>query len=232
MRVLSIVHQDDAGAGVFAAAADELVVWKPSGGSPPPALEGFDAAMVLGGAMNVDEEHLYPWMRQEKELLRGLVESGLPVLGVCLGAQLVAEAADARPRHAAEPEIGWRRVELTPEGAADPVVGPLAPSFEVFQWHSYEAPLPPRAVALASSSICLQAFRLEHRPVWGLQFHAEVTAADLGHWLDNWEQDPDAARSGQDPEAIRAEAGRRIGAQNELGRALAARFVAEARERT
>ena len=227
MKVLSIVHQPDAGAGVFGEPAGELVEWVPSEGAPPD-VDGFGAAMVFGGAMDTWQEEAHPWLAPEKDFLRGLLARGLPVLGVCLGSQLLAEAAGARPQRATRPEIGWERVEVLPEGASDPLLGPLAPAFEVFSWHSYEAPLPPRAVALARSPVCLQAFRLSDAPAWGLQFHAEVTEENLNGWLDDWEGDPDAVASGLDPEAIRAQSRARLDDQAEWGRALAERFLAEA----
>jgi GMP synthase-like glutamine amidotransferase len=227
VKVLSIVHQRDAAAGVFADAAADLVKWTPSEGAPP-ALDGVAAAMVFGGSMHVDQEAAHPWLRDEKQLIRELLDRRLPVLGVCLGAQLLAEVAGARPRRAARPEIGWDRVEVTGEGARDPVIGPLAPASEVFLWHSYEAPLPPDAVALARTPLCLQAFRLGEASVWGVQFHAEATLATLEAWLDDWHGDEDAAASGLDPEAIRVESRRKIEAQTELGRGIARRFLAEA----
>jgi GMP synthase (glutamine-hydrolysing) len=231
VRVLAIKNQDSAGAGVFGEVEGiELVEWTPPSGQAPPPLDDIDAAMIFGGAMHIDQEQLHPWLRSEKDLIRALLESGTPLLGVCLGCQLVAEAAGASPSRLAAPEIGWRRVEVTDEGRADPVIGPLAPSFEVFGWHSYEAPLPPGGVALARTPACLQAFRLDGRPAWGVQFHAEVTAADLQSWLEEWHKDSDAVGTGQDPDAIRAESERLIGAQNELGRALAGRFMAQARQ--
>lgn len=227
MRVLAIVHQRDAGPGVFAEAVkargDELVEWLPPE-APPPALTGVGAAMVLGGAMHVDHEDRHAWLGPEKRLLRGLLRSELPLLGVCLGAQLVAEAAGARPRPARSPEIGWHEVRLTPAARGDPLIGPLPARFEAFGWHSYEAPLPPRGVALAHSSVCLQAFRVGAR-AWGIQFHAEVTSADLRRWLDGYESDPDAVRIGLDVEAVRAEAERRIDDWNRVGRGIALRFL-------
>ena len=228
MRVLSIVHQGDAAAGVFGDAVDEAVEWRPTEGGPSPDLDGFDAVMVFGGAMNADQEGEHPWLRTEKAFLRELVAKGMPSLGVCLGSQLLAEAAGAPVRRAPEPEIGWQRVEVTSEGRSDPLLGPLAPAFEVFDWHSYETPLPPGGVALARTPGHLQAFRIDGLPVWGLQFHAEVTRHDLGSWLDGWESDPDAVATGQDPEQIRADSEARIAAQNELGRELAERFLAAA----
>jgi GMP synthase (glutamine-hydrolysing) len=227
VRVLAIVHQRDAGAGVFAEPASEVVEWVPSYG-PPPSLDGLAAALVLGGGMHVDQESAHPWLREEKQLLRELLDEGLPVLGVCLGAQLLAEVAGGQPRRAARPEIGWHRVEVSAEGAADPVIGPLAPRFEVFLWHSYEAPLPPGAIPLASTPLCLQAFRLGNARAWGIQFHAEVTSESLGAWLDDWESDEDAVASGLDPEAIRDESRGKLPGQAELGRGIAGRFLAEA----
>ena len=227
MKVLSVVHQRDASAGVYAEPSSELVQWIPSEG-PPPALDGIGAAMVFGGGVQVDQEAAHPWLRDEKRLLCELLDEGMPVLGVCLGAQLLAEVAGARPRRAARPEIGWHRVEVTPQATGDPLIGPLAPQFEVFLWHSYEAPLPPGAIALAHTPLCLQAFRLGEAPAWGVQFHSEVTQASLDAWLDGWESNEDAVATGLDPEAIRRESRAKISAQAELGRGIAGRFLAEA----
>jgi GMP synthase (glutamine-hydrolysing) len=229
MRVLAVVHHRNAAAGVFEgpaqAAGHELVEWLPHE-LPPPRHDGFGAAIVFGGAMNVDEEEAHPWLRQEKRFLRELLERGTPMLGVCLGSQLVAEAAGGEVRPAARPEIGWHETELTPEGAADPLLRVLPERFESFQYHHYEWLEPPGGVTLARSASAPQAFRLGERPVWGLQFHPEVTAPDLGSWLDDWTSDPGAVATGLDPEAIRAESTGKIGAWNELGRGLSERFLA------
>ena len=103
MRVLAIVHQADAGAGVFGEvvreSGHELVEWFPTNGGAP-ELDGVGAAMVFGGAMNVDQEAANPWLRGEKELLRRMIGDGLPLIGVCLGSQLLAEAAGAAPKRA------------------------------------------------------------------------------------------------------------------------------------
>jgi GMP synthase (glutamine-hydrolysing) len=229
VRVLAVVHQRDAGPGVFgeAAAADghELLVWMPPE-SEPPLLHGFDAAIVFGGGMHVDQEAEHPWLAREKAFLRDLLAQELPVLGVCLGAQLLAEAAGAMPGRARQPEIGWKEIELTPEANDDPLLGGLPRRVEVFAWHSYEAPLPPGATALARSDVCLQAYRLDGERAWGVQFHPEVSRADLWHWLDDYEVDPDAVRIGLDPAALRTESEPRIEDWNDLGRTLVRRFLA------
>lgn len=224
MRVLAAVNQRDAGPGVFADAG-ELDLWVPSEAEPP-ALDGYGAVMAFGGSMNVDQEDEHPWLATEKRVLSEAIERGLPTLGVCLGSQLLAEVAGAQPRRASRSEIGWHVVEPLPEAADDPVLGGANGQFEAFQWHSYEAPLPPGAVALARSPVCLQAFRLANGRAWGIQFHAEVTAEIVDDWLDDYRSDPDAVRIGLDPQAVRAETAERIGAWNDLGRELARRFVA------
>lgn len=231
VRVLAIVHQRDAGAGVFGAVAreagHELLEWLPTDGTPPP-VDGLDAAMVFGGAMHVDQEGDNPWMPGEKLLLADLLARGVPMLGACLGAQLLAEVAGAAPRRAARPEIGWHEIELTSAARDDPLLAPLPERLEVFEWHSYEAPLPDGAVALAHSPVCLQAYRLASAPVWGLQFHAEVTMRELNTWLDYYRRDEEAVRIGLDAEALRAESAARIEAWNQLGRGIATRFLAAA----
>lgn len=229
MRVLGIVHQPDAGPGVFAEAirdaGGELDRWALTEAAEPPADPlSYDAVFTLGGSMNVDEGERHAWLAPEAALLRKLLDRGRPLLGLCLGGQMVTAAAAATPRRAARPEIGWHRVELTAEGADDPLLGALAPGFEAFQWHSYEFPLPPGAVALARSEVCLQAARVAER-AWAIQFHPEVSAADALHWIDDYRSDPDAVRIGIDPEALRAETEAKIAAFNQLGRELCQRWL-------
>ena len=223
MRVLSIVHELDAGAGVFGA----FPTWVPSS-QPPPDVRDVDALMIFGGSMHVDQNGEHRWLDPEKVFIREALERGTPILGVCLGSQLLAEAAGARPHRMDEPEIGWYDVDITDAGANDPVVGPLAPSTKLFEWHHYAAPLPPGAVELARTPAFVQAFRIEGKPAWGLQFHAEVTKENLMGWLDGWDK-AEAVETDFDPEVIRAASERRIEEQNEIGRGLAERFLAEAR---
>ena len=236
IRALAIVHQDDAGPGVFADAfADTGIAldrWMISaGGGPPRDLAAYDAVAVFGGAMHADEEDRHPWLAEEKRLLRGLLEAGRPLLGVCLGSQLLAGAAGAEVRRLQTPEIGWHDVMLEPAAAGDPVLGFLPERFTAFGWHSYEADLPPGARPLARSAACLQAYRAGEA-AWGIQFHAEVSAADLDHWTVNYEEDPDAVRIGLDSEALRSRNAQEIERWNERGRALCGRFCEFVRERS
>jgi GMP synthase (glutamine-hydrolysing) len=228
MRLLSVVHQSDAGSGVFGdglrAAGATVDDWLVSeGGDPPADPFGYDGVMVFGGAMHVDQEDRHRWLNPEKRLLRELLERGKPILGACLGAQLLCEAAGGEVRRMREPEIGWFDVEVL--DAADPLVGPLAPRFSAFQWHSYECVPPADARVVARSEACAQVFTLGEGS-WALQFHAEVSAADVATWIADWRSDEDAVRIGLDAEALRADTEERIGDWNELGRELSRRWLA------
>jgi GMP synthase-like glutamine amidotransferase len=232
VRVLAIVNQSDAGPGVFAdaiaASGAVLDRWRPyADRDPPRPIESYDGVITLGGAMNADQDEEYPWLATERALLGRLLRAGVPMLGVCLGAQLLAEAAGAKVGRASTPEIGWLEVETTAEANSDRLFGPLAPRVRALQWHSYKFALAPGAVALARSEVCLQAFRVGE-VAWGIQFHAEVSAADLDHWIDDYRSDPDAVAIGLDPEALRADSVGRIARWNELGRDLCRRFLAVA----
>lgn len=230
MRALAIVHQPDAGPGVFAEEMEDrgvqLEEWRLSerGTGPPREIADYDAVLTFGGAMHADQEDRHPWLRFEKDFLAAMLDDRMPILAVCLGTQVLTEAAGGEARRASEPEIGWLEVEVTDEGAADPVIGPLAPTFTGLQWHSYEAVPPDGAALLARSPVCPQAYRIGDR-AWGIQFHAEVTAADLGHWIDDYHSDEDAVRIGLDPEALRAETNEKIAEWNRLGRDLCGRFL-------
>lgn len=232
MRVLAVIHQDDAGLGVFADALPDdctLEVWRPAEELGPRLVEvDPGAVIVLGGAMNAHEEAEHEWLPREKAWIAGVVERGVPVLGVCLGAQLLAEAAGGTVRRASEPEIGWHEVRVEPNASDDPVLGALPESFSSFQWHSYEAVPPPHASHLAHSDRSLQAYRLGSS-AWGIQFHAEVSASILDSWIASYATDPDAVALGLDPDRLRVESGPLIEGWNELGRGLAQRFLEAAR---
>lgn len=138
-----------------------------------PTIEALDpdVLVVLGGPMSVNDEQRYPWLVAEKQYVRQAIESGVRVLGVCLGAQLIASALGARVRPNATPEIGW----LSVEGVADGSPFARGELYRVFQWHGETFDLPRGARLLASSDACAhQAFALGSS-VLALQFHLETT---------------------------------------------------------
>ena len=219
MRVLALTHGPSVGPGVFAdavrAGGHELVEHEvPLGGTPE---EDADAIVVLGGAMHPDEEERHAWLVPELRYLEEQLRRGRPMLGVCLGSQLIARAAGAHVFRAQEPEVGWIPVELTEAAAADPVAAALPPRFDAFQWHHYTHDLPEGAVELARSRVCTQAFRLGQ--AWGVQFHPEVRAEQVESWLA---EDPEDVA---DPAGLREATRGRIDGWNDLGRRLCAAFL-------
>ena len=159
-------------------------------GDPLPAAEAICGLVVLGGPMGVNDAIAYPHLAAERDLLAAAVLKGLPVLGVCLGAQLLASALGARVFRGPTLEIGVGEVHLTGEGRRDAVLGKAGPSFPVVHWHQDTFDLPPGSVHLASSPpYAHQGFRLGDR-VYGLQFHSELDAPLARLWVPRF---PDGA---------------------------------------
>jgi GMP synthase-like glutamine amidotransferase len=221
VRILSITHGHSVPGGLFDEVAEAdghaLERWSVPHGAAPRALGEYDALMVFGGSMHPDQDEHFPWLEREAEVLHDALEQNIPVIGVCLGAQLLARAAEAGVRPASAPEIGWFEVELTSEGRDDPVLGVLSPETRAFQWHHYTFETPAGGTELARSDVCTQAFRLGN--ALGVQFHAEVTQPMIEAWLV---EDPDDV---PDPEALLADTREWIGAWNEQGRRLCEAFL-------
>ncbi len=222
MRILSMEHGSLVGAELFGdvvrAEGHELATWSLVDDSAPPRpLEEYDAVLVFGGQMNVDEEDAHPWLRSEDELVRALVERGVPLLGVCLGGQLLAKAAGAHVGPSPKRERGFVHVELTDGADGDPIFGSLPREFDVFAMHEYAFQVPDGAVELARSNVCSQAFRLGDR-AWGVQFHPEVRLEQVEQWV----------RDEPDGEAILAELRERIHDWELFGSALCRAFLAAA----
>jgi GMP synthase-like glutamine amidotransferase len=146
---------------------------------PPPDPAGYQGLVFMGGPMSVNDE--LPYLRLEQGFIRDAADAGMPVLGICLGAQLIAAALGGRVRRNPAKEIGWFDIRCTEEAAGDPLFAGIGTE-TVFHWHGETFDLPPGAVLLASSELCAnQAFRAGER-VWGLQFHLEVTPEMIADW--------------------------------------------------
>lgn len=150
---------------------------------PDPA--DFDALVVMGGPMSVHDEKEYLWLNPEKRFLEKSMEADKSILGVCLGAQLLAHVLGARVRRNAEKEIGWFPVRWTPEGKAHPLFRGLPDTFHAFHWHGDMFEIPEQAARIAQSRACAnQGFVLERR-VLGLQFHLEATPGSVRELVEN-----------------------------------------------
>jgi GMP synthase-like glutamine amidotransferase len=147
----------------------------------PSTLGGYDALLVCGGTANTHETDRYPWLDHERELLVEAIERGVPTIGLCLGAQLLTQAAGGTVYRTSTAEVGWRAVDVDPAAAADPVLGALPERFMALQWHYYGCELPEQAVEVARNEVCPQAFRIGEA-AWGTQFHIEVTRDILLDW--------------------------------------------------
>jgi GMP synthase-like glutamine amidotransferase len=143
---------------------------------PLPDLDTVDLLVAMGGPMSVNDEARLPWLKPEKQVVRDAIARDKPVLGVCLGAQLIASAVGSRVYRNASKEIGWYPVRCVGHREA---VFPFPSECTVFHWHGETFDLPAGAVPLATSEACeIQAFQLK-RNVIGLQFHPEMTAAGV-----------------------------------------------------
>jgi GMP synthase-like glutamine amidotransferase len=229
VRVLSITHETGpyGGGGTFEQhvldRGDELEVWlsRDRGFTGTPG--DFDAVMVFGGAMHPDQDAEHPWIAEEVRFIAAAVETGVPLLGVCLGAQLIARAVGSWVGPGDVGEVGWHEVGLTQAGTGDPVVGAAFPArFDAFEWHYYTWELPAGAELLATNGAARQAYRLGER-TWAVQFHPEVNAAMLDHWFTTG-----AAELPVPEDVMRSETDARLPTWMQQGEALVGAFLAEA----
>ena len=192
----------------------------PSGGE-------FDGLVVMGGPQGVYEQATYPYLTREIALLQQALKARKPVLGVCLGAQLLAAALGARVTKDDQKEIGWYPLMREPGADGDPMWEPFGQTETVFQWHGDTFTLPKGAVQLASSPLCAQQAFCYSRygsSAYGLQFHVEVTEAMIRAWLRVNANELKALRGRIDPETIREQTADHLPRLRELSRHVAATF--------
>jgi GMP synthase-like glutamine amidotransferase len=185
MRIVSLEHQPEEGpakiADWAAARGHSIARIALYASEPPPSLDAFDILVVMGGGMNIYQHRDHPWLVAEKEFLRRAVDAGKPILGICLGAQLLADVLGGKVYQNPEKEIGWFPIDVTDRSAP---FAAFPPRMNVMHWHGDTFDLPPAARVVAKSDGCSrQAFVVGDRLV-GLQFHLEMGAvhvADLAH---------------------------------------------------
>ena len=172
------------------------VVELDEGELPPEDFAGWDALLVCGGPMDVWEEDRLPWLAIEKQAIKRWLATGRPFLGLCLGHQLLAEAAGGAVGLMAIPDVGLRAPRLMPAASDDVLFRALPAEIACVEWHgAMVARLPPDAVVLAASDIApVEAMRVGAN-AWGLQFHIEVTATMVAEWAEIPEYDAALRRS-------------------------------------
>jgi len=185
MRLLVLQHIACEPPGAYEnellARGGELVRVEVDEGQPLPRLDGFEGIIAMGGPMGAYEDQRLPWLGPEKQLIARAVAEGIPVWGVCLGAQLLAASLGARVAPGPAPEVGVLPVYRTPAAEQDPVFSALPASFPALQWHGDTFELPAGAVALARSDAYEnQAFVVGR--AYGLQFHIEIGSALASEW--------------------------------------------------
>ena len=146
---------------------------------PLPSINDIDWLIVMGGPMSAHDESKYSWLKAEKDLIGQAIATGKPILGVCLGSQLIADVLGSKVYKNPEPEIGWFPIDLSEKATSHELGRLIPPQVEVFHWHGETFDLPQGALHLASSQACEnQAFVYGDR-VLGLQFHLETTQETL-----------------------------------------------------
>lgn len=177
LDILILQHHTDSPAGSLLQFLEEKglsyrVLVLSDAGVQLPDLESFKSLVVQGGGMNVDEEHLHPWLKTEKNFIRQCIDTDKKVLGICLGGQLIAEVLGAQVHKHSVWEVGWHKIQL--EAAFQKVFQNIS-EISVFQWHGYRFHTPPGAKRAATNSVCEdQAFTFKDHVI-GVQFHPEST---------------------------------------------------------
>lgn len=188
MRILTLQNNNISPSGligraIVSAGGREEIVFPELGQAVPANDEGFDGLLILGGTQFVADDTAHPYLGAELAAVRAFATAGKPVLGICLGAQIVARAFGGAVRHHHTPEIGFTEIGATAAAETDPLLAGLTPLPRLMHWHYDTFDLPDGATLLATNTVCTnQAFTVG-AGVYGLQFHLEVTEAIVRGWL-------------------------------------------------
>lgn len=214
----------------FGDAGASILTWDAIGDAERPDLGRVSGVVMFGSSYNVDQTDRYPFLGHIRELTKETVERGIPYLGICLGAQVLARALGKPVPEAPVREIGFEPITMTPGAAGDRLLGHYVTGDRVFQWHKDTFELPDEATVLATGDhVPLEACRVNDI-TWATQFHFEIDADEIDSWLQS--EDPVVLERdwGKSPAAIRAEAQEELAAHQGKGRELFRRFVEVAKD--
>jgi GMP synthase-like glutamine amidotransferase len=178
---------------------NRVEVWK---NAPFPDLDVLDGLFILGGPMNVYEEDRHPWLAPEKRFIESAVRAGKPILGICLGAQLLSLVLGGAVTKNVLPEIGWFPVYLTASGRETELFRDFPEEFMAFHWHGDRFSIPPGAVHSARSDACGEQAFVYGRRIVGLQFHLESTKESIGALVKHCGEEITCGPTIQDPPAM------------------------------
>jgi len=167
----------------------QLSVTRLYAGDHLPGLERFDMLIIMGGPMSIHDEFEHVWLKAEKWFVKQVIEAGKPVLGICLGAQLIAATLGGTVSKGKEKEIGWFPVTLSPEFSASDLGKRFPETMNVFHWHGETFSIPDGAVRVASSEACENQGFIYNERVVGLQFHLETTRISAESIISNSRQE-------------------------------------------
>jgi GMP synthase-like glutamine amidotransferase len=168
-----------------------------------PEMAHFDWLITMGGPMNIYEHDKYPWLVREKEFIRQAIACSKMVLGICLGAQIMADVLGGKVRRNEDREIGWFPVSLTKEGKASPIFAVLPERFTALHWHGDTFDIPPGAVRTAESQACTNQAFVQGKAI-GLQFHLESSQESIARLVQSCAGEMTVGTYVQRPEELSA----------------------------
>ena len=219
MKILVLQHMACEGLGGMEALQGKGLKYEyvqlHAGAKFPKDTSSYAGIIILGGPMNVYQEKEYPFLKDENTFIKKMLAEEKPMLGICLGAQLIAKAAGAKVLTGHRKELGWYDIGLTKEGAIDQLFKGFPARFKAFQWHGDTFRIPKNAIKLASSEIFPnQAFRLGN--AYALQFHIEVMEETINDWMAEYREEMESLDY-IDAESIRSDTKRYMGELHAMG---------------
>lgn len=207
MRILALQHVDFESIGMIEDWAEahghSLQIIRLYRGDALPPLGELDMLVIMGGSMSVHDEQKYPWLLSEKAFIRNAIEAEKYVLGICLGAQLIASVLGAKVYPNPVKEIGWFPAAIVDDALSEPILSGLNHAMQVFHWHGDTFDLPQDARLLMSSKACKNQAFIYKKRVLGLQFHLEMTKEGIENIIENCRSEIHPAETIQSESAIR-----------------------------